>query len=521
MAKTCNTRCNTDHNILLRKNVFYYRVELPRENGKRRFLCKSLKTYNYYEAREKAKIMAERLERMNTQKFMEALDLLWSQVIFEPVYIPLPNGNYAFAEKRIKNTTPDHVIEGLADLGNYVDTIKRSELSPDDKAIFSQFLHYLPDIKDLLEKNFQAQLQTNQLLERQNIILSQQTINAVVAPQPKIVKHTIHEIMVSLAKKNNNSHPESDRKYRALQQTIENVGLKMESDYMEFYTTDTMNKISDVIANNSTIKGDTKRKYIRYVKDLIKHAHILEPDVYKENLVHLLPVFDKTPKAQKRPHMPYTDDQLVKMFDPKHDFFKQNPDQFWVCMISLFTGSRLNAAMTLQYGDVLKKDGLDCINFTQNHPIKHLKTEASERIVPIAKQLLDLGFVDYVRNRQTKLKATDTDFIFPKCQTSGGQENNKFVVRGVLKFLSEIGIKSPHGEKLDFHSFRKNASLRLQEVGILPAFINDIIGWDGKSTMEQSYSNHRLDEIKEQIDKLNYDFLQPHFDKWQEIMKGV
>lgn len=104
MAKTCNTKCNTDHNILLRNNIFYYRVELPRENRKRRFLSKSLKTYNYYEARENAKIMAERLECMNT-KFMETLDLLWSQVIFEPVYTPLPNGNYTFAGKRIKNTT--------------------------------------------------------------------------------------------------------------------------------------------------------------------------------------------------------------------------------------------------------------------------------------------------------------------------------------------------------------------------------------------------------------------------------
>ncbi len=520
MAKMCNTRCNTDHNILLRNNIFYYRVELPRENGKRRFFCKSLKTYNYYEAREKAKIMAERLERMNTQKFMKALDLLWSQVIFEPVYIPLPNGNYAFAERRIKNTTPDHVIEGLADLGNYVDTVKCSELSHDDKAKFSQFLHYLPDIKDLLEKNFQAQLQTNQLLERQNVILSQQPINAV-APQPPVVKHTVGEILTSMIKTANNGKPESDRKYLGIKRLLQDVGLSLESDYMDFYNQQIMHKIGDCIRNMLKITNGTRRKYIQYVQHLIKHAHILEPDTYKENLINILPKFDKTPKSQQKPHMPYTDEQLLEMFDPKHDFFKNNPDQFWVCMVALFTGSRLNASMTPQYGDVLKKENLDGINFTQNHPIKHLKTEASERFVPIAKQLLDLGFVDYVRNRQAKLKAADTDFIFPKCQTSGGQENNKFSTRGILKFLSEIGIKHPNGEKLDFHSFRKNASLRLQKAGVPNTFINDIIGWEGKSTMEQAYSNHRLSEIKEQVDKLNYDFLQPHFDKWKEIMKGV
>ena len=90
-----------------------------------------------------------------------------------------------------------------------------------------------------------------------------------------------------------------------------------------------------------------------------------------------------------------------------------------------------------------------------------------------------------------------------------------------FKKMKKIDIKDKNGDKQGFHSFRKNASLRLQKVGVLPTFINNIIGCEGKSTMDQSYSNHRLPEIKEQVDKLNYDFLQPYFDKCEEIMKGV
>ena len=53
----------------------------------------------------------------------------------------------------------------------------------------------------------------------------------------------------------------------------------------------------------------------------------------------------------------------------------------------------------------------------------------------------------------------------------------------------------------------------------IATYINDIIGWEGKSTMEQSYSNHTLEQIKTEMVKFNYDFLSDHFAKWKEIMK--
>ena len=71
---------------------------------------------------------------------------------------------------------------------------------------------------------------------------------------------------------------------------------------------------------------------------------------------------------------------------------------------------------------------------------------------------------------------------------------------------------------MDFHSLRKNANQRLEEVGVSETFINDIIGWEGRSTRQQSYSNHDLQKIKVQADKLQYDFLQTEFDYWRDVM---
>lgn len=43
--------------IQLRNKIFYYRVELPRVNNKRRYKIISLHTQNYFEAKERIKQM--------------------------------------------------------------------------------------------------------------------------------------------------------------------------------------------------------------------------------------------------------------------------------------------------------------------------------------------------------------------------------------------------------------------------------------------------------------------------------
>ena len=69
-------------------------------------------------------------------------------------------------------------------------------------------------------------------------------------------------------------------------------------------------------------------------------------------------------------------------------------------MIALFTGARKNAAFTLQYKDIILKDGIWCINFIEDSPgIKQLKTEESERIVPIHSALLKMGFLEYINKK--------------------------------------------------------------------------------------------------------------------------
>ena len=132
---------------------------------------------------------------------------------------------------------------------------------------------------------------------------------------------------------------------------------------------------------------------------------------------------------------------------------------------------------------------------------------------------MDLGFVDYVERKKRRGGKLDTDFIFPQCQTKNGTFDTRYILRNLSKFLLQLGIKKSNNDGKDFHSFRNNLSLAMQEAKISNVFINKVIGWKGESVMENSYSKYTLAQIRDAENEFSYDFLQPEFDKWEKIME--
>ncbi|MCQ2582179.1 MAG: site-specific integrase [Alphaproteobacteria bacterium] len=487
MFKKCQSKCQADKHLWIRNSVFYYMVELPNENGKRRYFVKSLHTTNYYEAQEKAKIM---LETLNKKDYEAKAYVLAAKIIMQKLVFDKDTKSDGTEVIRISSKNDPTVLKSAFEI-----VAKELDLST-------------------LPKADQEFMQTFAKMVGDYLI----SIGAI--PQPKSnpnSNHTIKEIMESMLKKAGNVKSVEQNRRTLITKMIQNVGLNIDDKYSKFYQPDIIQKMCDnITAMNVT--GTVKRNHAREIKNLITHANYIDPDTYKTNLLNLIPEFKKTRKTERNPHWPYTNDELKQIFDPSNDYFNENPDMFWSVMVGLFLGARTNAAITLQYADIVNIDGIDCLKFQDTHPIKQLKNDASRRTVPIPKQLLDMGFVTYFQNQKIKIKAKDTDFIIPHCQTESGEYNNKFMTRGFIQYIKDIGITANNPHKLDFHSLRKNANQRLEEAGVFETFINDIIGWEGKSTRQQSYSNHDLIKIKEQADKLRYDFLQPEFDYWRDVM---
>lgn len=508
MTEKCMANCMAKPiHLHLRNKIFYYRVELPRVNNKRRYKIISLHTQNYYEAQEKIRQMEELQEKF------ARLQKLYFNLIY--IRVPIPSGrpsgnNFGLISTGIteKKLSDENKVEDVKEL--YTLTLSLSKqvkaLTESQQAIIEKISNIESDIKEFLGHTI--------------VSLIQSQFSCKLPNETNTTTYTIGKVLdfLLLQKQATNTENYQNRKKQAIVKALEEAGLSLDDDYIKFHNVNTIENITKSIIINKTIKNDNKKMKMRYLKELATCGNNLNPDLYSTNIINVFPHIEKTKKADKNPHLPFKNEQLLKIFDPEYDFFKNNPDAFWSCMIALFTGARMNAAITLQYKDIFTKDGIACIQFLSDHPIKQLKNEASERLVPIHKQLLELGFVDYIKRKQTKLKAKDTDFIITKCQTKSGQYNNKYFTRVLSPFFTDIRVKTEANDGYDFHSFRKNISIAMQDAGIINTYINDVIGWEGKSTMEQSYSNHRLEEIKAQLNKFEYDFLKPHFAKWKTIM---
>ena len=432
-------------NLWLRNNVFYYRVELPRVDNKRRYKRLSLHTSNFYEAREKIRDMS------GFETDFNRLSFLFNRLIV--------NANDQMGG--VMTTTTTLTSYKLSKRATVDDV---SELYALSKRLLREQKAHTKITREQEERLqfMSAQIQTLEktIMDFLGPMHSFMAKSQASMTKPLPPARTISEVLESMILKANNCPTEQINKRNKITKLLNDVGLKIEDDYAEFHNS----KVIEAISRNITqagLKGDMQRRLVRFIKELATYGTNIDPDHYKSNVTSNLPKIDKTKKAEKSPYIAYTKAQLLEIFNPRYSYFKENPDAFFVCLIALFTGSRANGAVTLQYNDIITEDGLHCIQFIENHPLKQLKNEMSERTVPIHSQLIDVGFVDYVRRNEKRLNTTGTDFIFAKCKTKNGKYNNKYTVRSGLEFFKNIGVKTGSNDGLAFHSFRKNASLAL------------------------------------------------------------
>lgn len=78
--------------------------------------------------------------------------------------------------------------------------------------------------------------------------------------------------------------------------------------------------------------------------------------------------------------------------------------RFFVPLIGLLSGMRLNEICDLDTADIVEPDGVPCFRVTtgidEEDQHKRLKTAASERLVPVHRELLQIGLMAYVAERR-------------------------------------------------------------------------------------------------------------------------
>ncbi len=113
-------------------------------------------------------------------------------------------------------------------------------------------------------------------------------------------------------------------------------------------------------------------------------------------------------KTELRP--PFTIPEIKKIFAdiadmPNHRGFQARtyPFRYWIPLIGLYQGPRLNEICQLHLDDVCVVDNIPCLWIRSNRDRQQkVKNSASIRKIPIHSVLLQLGFLQYVLDEQKK-----------------------------------------------------------------------------------------------------------------------
>jgi integrase len=154
--------------------------------------------------------------------------------------------------------------------------------------------------------------------------------------------------------------------------------------------------------------------------------------------------------------------------------------KYWLPILALYHGNRLEEFAQLRRSDVREEDGIWYFDINDEGD-RQVKNAQSVRPVPIHPKVQAIGFLDYVRD----IAPGPDDCIFPDLKPGGADGK---LGHGFTKWWSEYRKKIGLYEKgLDYHSFRHGVTTKLYAADVSQAIIDELTGHEGLGTSQVVY----------------------------------
>lgn len=183
-------------------------------------------------------------------------------------------------------------------------------------------------------------------------------------------------------------------------------------------------------------------------------------------------------------YRPFSTAQLKAIFDPVQMLsFNSAADYFWTNLLGLFSVARLSEIVTLSLDDVFTDptSGVVVLRI-RNDPNsgRRVKNHNSERLVPVCKRLLDMGFGAYVEH----VRGLGATVLFPhlKAGATRTADPGKAQSRQFARYLDHLGIVD---EQLVFHSFRHTGITTMHGRGV-PLMDSELIAGHAAQALAQN-----------------------------------
>lgn len=259
-------------------------------------------------------------------------------------------------------------------------------------------------------------------------------------------------------------------------------------------------------------KDNTERLKPASINNNLKNLRAFFNFAIREGLITTNPAIAVkaiTPKYQtnEKSRVPFSNQDLQKVFttpiyagciDDEYNYDKTGNNyprrhRFWIPLIALFTGMRLNEICQLFSDDIENIEGIDAIHIRiDKDEIKSVKTKYSIRIIPIHAQLIKMGFLEYV----DEIKRQGHRELFPHLTRSARNSSSDNFSKWFNRFLISSNIKK---RGLCFHSFRHRFRDECRDADIKEEVVAAIGGWgNGENKVMNNYG------LGEKLKKLQF-----------------
>jgi integrase len=252
---------------------------------------------------------------------------------------------------------------------------------------------------------------------------------------------------------------------------------RLPSNYSKKYPGKTIPEIlsSSDIEKHEPLGTNSVQKYMRRISSVFRHVY--RAGILPTNIAEGVTLHSDVPEQDERSVFAPEDIQkIVEKLPTWAATVVAKNERFWIPLIGLHSGMRLNEICQLHIEDIREIDGVWCFDVNENEE-KIVKTNAGKRCVPLHPLLVEVGLLAYWK----RMKDEKQERLWPELKISRDGYGQSFS-KSFGKFNRKYVTDDP---KKVFHSFRHTLADQLKQKGQQEVLICQIIGhkYEGSESM--------------------------------------
>jgi integrase len=219
----------------------------------------------------------------------------------------------------------------------------------------------------------------------------------------------------------------------------------------------------------------TVNKYLQILSTVLRHANRLK--WIQGNPAEGLGLQDnRRPDEIRRAFTTKEIDTIFKALQrDKQGFYdKDKHERYWLPLLGIFTGARVNELAQLSIIDIVVEEGIPSIAITSSGGDgKRVKSETSRRIIPLHQDLLSLGFLVYFKG----IKQQGHKRLFPALRLGPNGYSHYYVSQHFSGSKGWLRTQLPDLETgISSHCFRHAFATKLKDAEVEERLIEEIMG---------------------------------------------